>query len=118
MENIFRLNDQFFKEKQAVSFDFYLCVDINRVSSHVIVCWCTSCPIHVLHFAPMCCSCVFCHQCHASRSQHNAEAENKETITHIRVKNISLVEFSRLDGKIKFPKGTLIGISQIETCRV
>ena len=66
----------------------------------------------------MCCSCVFCHQCHASRNQHNVEAENKGTITHIRVKNISLVEFSRLDGKIKFPKGTLVGMSQIETCRV
>lgn len=66
----------------------------------------------------MCCSCVFRHQCHASRNRHKVEAENKGTITHIREKNISLVEFSRLDGKIKLPKGTLIAISQIETYRV
>ena len=30
--------------------------------------------------------------------------ETKESIAHTRVKSFSLVEFSRLDGKIKLPK--------------
>lgn len=58
--------------------------------------------VHVLHvFSFMWCSCVYRHECHASRNRHNVQAENKETIAHIRVTSISLAKFSRLDGKIK-----------------
>jgi len=75
-----------------------------RLSVFRLVCSCTSC----VHFS----SCVV-HVFLVNNVTLHAIARTrrrkiKETIAHVRVQSISLVEFSRLDGKVKLLNRTLM----------
>ena len=103
-ENVFRLIAQykfsFFKENLAFCFYLNLYVEIKR--EFRLVCSCTSCA----HFS----SCVV-HVFFVTNVTLHAIAitymrKTKESTAHIRGKSFSLVEFSRLDGKIKLLKKT------------